>query len=336
MSLHESIRQFCAQVGKNPLLVQGAGGNVSWKENDVLWIKASGTWLADAVDKDIFVPVKLQHLTYALQSQDYSVIPQTVVNTPLKPSIETLLHALMPHSIVVHLHAVEVLAHLVRVDFKLSNYPTLDTSLNAKMVEYFKPGADLAKAIAEQLNETLDTRVIFLKNHGIIIGGKSIQEINNILDYLTTFFASPCASPKLLTSPPPIRLANGIDFNPASDSKLHELSLDPALVSRLKNNWVLYPDHVVFLGVQPFLFKNMGHAKKELDENDSPPDVIFVQGIGTFTREPITRAKIAQLICYYDVIKRQKSNALLSTLTDAEIAKLVDWDAEKYRIKFAK
>ncbi|WLG43460.1 class II aldolase/adducin family protein [Pseudomonas sp. FP1740] len=336
MSLHESIRQFCAQIGKAPLLVQGAGGNVSWKEKDVLWIKASGTWLADAVDKDIFVPVKLQHLTHALKSQDYSVIPQTVENTPLKPSIETLLHALMPHSIVVHLHAVEVLAHLVREDFKLSNYPTFDTSLNARAVEYFKPGADLAKAIAEQLDEALDTRVIFLKNHGVIIGGESIQEINKILDYLTTFFASPCALPKVLKAPPPLCLTNGVNFNSASDSKLHELSLDPALVSRLENNWVLYPDHVIFLGSQPRLFQNMENAKKELEESDNPPDVIFIQGVGTFTSESISRAKTAQLICYYDVIKRQNNDVLLSTLTDAEIAELVDWDAEKHRMKLAK
>ena len=34
--------KFCAQGGKNSLLVQGAGGNVSFKDNDVLWIKASG------------------------------------------------------------------------------------------------------------------------------------------------------------------------------------------------------------------------------------------------------------------------------------------------------
>lgn len=336
MSLHESIRQFCAQVGKDPLLVQGAGGNVSWKENDVLWIKASGTWLADAADEDIFVSVKLQHLTRALQSKDYSVIPQTVENTPLKPSIETLLHALMPHSIVVHLHAVEVLAHLVREDFKLSNYPAFDTSLNARTVEYFKPGTDLAKAVAEQLDETLDTRVIFLKNHGVIIGGWSIQEINKVIDYLTDFFASPYSPPKLITSPSPIRLTNGVEFNPASNSKLHELSLDPALVARLKNNWILYPDHVVFLGVQPCLFQNMEDATQQLGENENPPDVIFIQGVGTFTCKSISRAKVAQLICYYDVIKRQKNDALLSPLTGAEIAELVDWDAEKYRIKFAK
>jgi hypothetical protein len=48
-----------ARVGRNMLLVQGAGGNSSIKDGDVLWVKASGTWLADADAKDIFVPVSL-------------------------------------------------------------------------------------------------------------------------------------------------------------------------------------------------------------------------------------------------------------------------------------
>ncbi len=48
-----------ARVGRNILLVQGAGGNSSIKDGDVLWVKASGTWLADAEDKEIFVPVSL-------------------------------------------------------------------------------------------------------------------------------------------------------------------------------------------------------------------------------------------------------------------------------------
>ena len=44
------------RVWPNPLLVQGAGGNVSWKEEDTLWVKASGTWLSDASAEDIFLP----------------------------------------------------------------------------------------------------------------------------------------------------------------------------------------------------------------------------------------------------------------------------------------
>ncbi|CAH0263527.1 MULTISPECIES: class II aldolase/adducin family protein [Pseudomonas] len=331
MRLHESIRQFCSEIGKDPLIVQGAGGNVSWKENNVLWIKASGTWLAHAGDKDIFVPVKLDHLTAALKSGDYAVIPQTVESTPLKPSIETLLHALMPHRIVVHVHAIEVLAHLVRKDFDHINYPALDKALNARTVKYCKPGAELAEAVANQLDGTSNTRVVFLKNHGVIIGGDNIDEISKTLEYLTHFFATPTVSTPVTTPDTSLRLANRVEFSPIGVTKLHEVAVTPSLVDRLHDNWALYPDHIVFLGPHPRLFGSLEEAKSALEQESELPDVIFVRDLGTFARETMNKAKMAQLICYYDVMTKLNDDAQLSTLTDAQISELIDWDAEKYR-----
>ena len=47
-STGKDVREYCARIGANPLLVQGAGGNISWKEDHTLWIKASGTRLSNA------------------------------------------------------------------------------------------------------------------------------------------------------------------------------------------------------------------------------------------------------------------------------------------------
>ena len=56
--LHKSIADLCVRISKDRLLVQGAGGNISWKNGNVLWVKSSGSWLADANTINIFV--KLQ------------------------------------------------------------------------------------------------------------------------------------------------------------------------------------------------------------------------------------------------------------------------------------
>ena len=58
--MHKEISIFCSSIGRNKLLVQGAGGNVSWKNKDILNVKASGTWLSDALYQDIFVSVDLK------------------------------------------------------------------------------------------------------------------------------------------------------------------------------------------------------------------------------------------------------------------------------------
>ena len=47
-----ALKRLSARIGADPLLVQAAGGNTSLKQNGVLWIKASGTWLKDAVNEE--------------------------------------------------------------------------------------------------------------------------------------------------------------------------------------------------------------------------------------------------------------------------------------------
>ena len=64
------INNFCSNLGKDSLLIQGAGGNISWKDGNKLWIKASGTWLADANIMDIFVPVDLSHLRLEIKRKN--------------------------------------------------------------------------------------------------------------------------------------------------------------------------------------------------------------------------------------------------------------------------
>lgn len=121
------------------MLVQGGGGNVSWKDGKTLWIKASGRWLAEADADNIFVPVDLSHLLQATHDGIFDAIPIALGATGLKPSIETVLHAVMPHRFVVHLHPVAALAFLVR------RAPGADLEsrlkgLDWQLVEYRKPG----------------------------------------------------------------------------------------------------------------------------------------------------------------------------------------------------
>jgi rhamnose utilization protein RhaD (predicted bifunctional aldolase and dehydrogenase) len=62
-------RELCAvsaRLGADRAIVQGAGGNVSLKEEGTLWVKASGCWLADAEAKDIMVPLALEAVRHRL------------------------------------------------------------------------------------------------------------------------------------------------------------------------------------------------------------------------------------------------------------------------------
>src|SRR6185437_16857176 len=65
-----ALRELSAALGADPLRTQGAGGNTSIKRDGVMWIKASGTWLADALSQDIMTPVRLDLLGEAIADGD--------------------------------------------------------------------------------------------------------------------------------------------------------------------------------------------------------------------------------------------------------------------------
>ena len=64
----KDLAALSARIGADPLLIQGAGGNTSIKDGGVMWIKASGTLLADALSRDVFVACDLPAMRAALAS----------------------------------------------------------------------------------------------------------------------------------------------------------------------------------------------------------------------------------------------------------------------------
>jgi rhamnose utilization protein RhaD (predicted bifunctional aldolase and dehydrogenase) len=134
------LAEFSAILGKDINLVQGAGGNTSLKLDGSLWIKASGKWLSHARDEAVFTAVPLDILRTALAGEsqfDMSSLPLDA--SGLRPSIETSLHALMPHNVVAHVHSVNAIAWAVRKDAEESLGRVLQ-GINWQWIPYRRPG----------------------------------------------------------------------------------------------------------------------------------------------------------------------------------------------------
>lgn len=332
-----SIVDYCSFIGCDPLLVQGAGGNVSWKDGGTLWIKASGTWLADANSRDIFVPVDLEHLQAACLRRDFTVVPIVCSESDLKPSIETLLHALMPQRVVIHLHAVDILAYLVCDNYVEQFQLKLDTSICWVSVEYHKPGRELAAAVATALGQEPKADVVFLKNHGVVIGGETVADVTRIMSRLIsklgrkevyTESTLPASLSSIWDEPP--------QYIPVQDPLLHQLAINSDLFDRLESDWALYPDHVVFLGARAYAYKSIGDYYRKTAGKDELPELVFIHGAGVFASPALSQAKLAQLRCYYEVLLRQNTHQRLTSLTYHQIAELLNWDAELYRKNIGK
>jgi rhamnose utilization protein RhaD (predicted bifunctional aldolase and dehydrogenase) len=161
-------------MGSDPLLTQASTGNSSIKREDILWIKASGKWMADAMHDEILIPLDLAEVRERVKQK---IDPAQ--HYPCA-SIETAMHAVLPHRVVLHLHCVNTIAWAVRQDAPVQRELQLD-GLRWQWISYVPSGLPLAREIEKVLSRSPDTDVLVLGNHGLVIGGDNCHAVEDLL-----------------------------------------------------------------------------------------------------------------------------------------------------------
>jgi len=171
------LRVYTSQLlGRNDELVLHGGGNTSVKSvvdgEDILYVKGSG-WDLVSIEKEGFAPVKLDTLiamakldnlsdTDMVSGQKEAMIDSKAPN----PSVEAILHAIIPFKFVDHTHS-DAVVTISNNENGLENiqkvYP------NYLIIPYVMPGFILAQTIYN-MSKDLDWENcdgIILHNHGI-------------------------------------------------------------------------------------------------------------------------------------------------------------------------
>ncbi len=176
-------------IGADPALVIHGGGNTSVKstaktrvgeEVPVLYVKGSG-WDLDTLQPPGLPGVKLAPLLKLRQLDDLSdedMVNEQRINlldaSSPNPSVETLLHAFLPHKFIDHSHAD---ASLV-----IANQPNAEAMCREifgdtfGLVPYIMPGFLLAKAAAETYEKNPNVKGLVLINHGLFTFGETAKE----------------------------------------------------------------------------------------------------------------------------------------------------------------
>lgn len=317
----DRLRTLSARVGSDPLLVQAAGGNTSLKDEGVMWIKASGTWLKDAATRDIFVPLDHAAILDALAMKDpacescTSFVRTDLNGTGLRPSIETTVHALMPQRVVVHVHCVNTIAWAIRADGEQRLAERL-TRFEWAWIPYARPGLPLAGAIAARMRKGVN--VLVLGNHGLAVAADTVEDAEALLDTVVAAVRRPVRAAVKVDRAALDTLSTGTSYRPAAMDETHVLATDP-LALRRGQHQVFYPDHVVFLGV--------GVATSF----DGNPPLVAIPGVGVLIRDDAKPAIEPMGRCLADVMRRVEESDPLVALTEEDVDRLVNWDAEKYR-----
>ena len=176
-------------LGRNPLLVLHGGGNTSVKttitdllaENvQVLCVKGSGWDMAD-IEPPGLPAVRMEPLLKlrslkVLSDEDMVRFQRGALVDPSSPnpSVETLLHAFLPHKFVDHTHSAAVLA----LTDQAADEPLLREVYGDRvaLVDYVKPGFDLAQAAAQVYEARPGVEGLILRKHGIFSFGATARE----------------------------------------------------------------------------------------------------------------------------------------------------------------
>ncbi len=185
-----ALRVYTSRLlGGEPRLVLHGGGNTSVKTEmrdlageavEVLCVKGSGWDMAD-IEPPGLPAVRLAPLRRFLDLDALS--DEDMVNaqrgnlldsTAPNPSVETLLHAFLPHKFIDHTHASAVLALTDQPDGAEICAETF--AGRAALVPYIMPGFTLAKKAHEVYAANPDCEGLILLKHGIFAFGASARE----------------------------------------------------------------------------------------------------------------------------------------------------------------
>jgi rhamnose utilization protein RhaD (predicted bifunctional aldolase and dehydrogenase) len=163
-----------------------------------------------------------------------------------------------------------------------------------------------------------------------------VDEVDSILSKLVvTLNTPPRFVPASIMEMPRQAEIEKLGYWPISNQETTQLAMDRSLFRRVKANWALYPDHVVFLGPKACCFDSVDEFISTASRTDHLPVLVFVRDVGVFASEKLSDAQKAQVQCYAAVMSRQSEDEKLDSLTDEHIAQLLDWDAEKYRMNLS-
>ncbi len=186
------LLEISHHYGNNNEFVIGGGGNTSWKDDNYLYVKASGTRLGTLTEREL---IKIDRLTLngvlsgsfpnnAFQ-RDQMIIAgmmNSCVDNErnLRPSVETPLHNLISYRYVIHTHSTRLNAILCSQDCRTTIAKEFPEDI--LYVEYTDPGYVLYRKLEAEIDEfrkkfLKDPQIILVQNHGVFISADTIEEV---------------------------------------------------------------------------------------------------------------------------------------------------------------
>ncbi len=351
--------------GSDENFVLAGGGNTSFKDEQYLYIKGSGTGLAH-ITADGFVKMNRKKLDDILckdypseaKAREAAVLADLMASREMgeehkRPSVETLLHNILPFSYVVHLHPALVNGLTCSAQGEKAVRAIFGDSFI--WIENTEPGYVLSKKVYDAYNaykakNGSDAQMVFLQNHGVFTAANTAGEVHqlysDIMGRLEVALAErPDFSDTAFDRELAVALAPALRMLTMEQTGVTTFFTNKTLASFLQSresfapvSGAFTPDHIVYCGAQPLFIEDVGNAEKDIAEYKSrfgrAPRIITVADLGVYacgaTKKDADTAK--QL--FLDAVKiavYTKSFGGHSFMPQTLVDFITSWEAESYR-----
>jgi rhamnose utilization protein RhaD (predicted bifunctional aldolase and dehydrogenase) len=368
MSL-ESLVEISRYYGKNPDYVLAGGGNTSWKNEDTLYVKGSGISLAEAVP-DSFVTMDRKTLARIWEKQypessddrEGAVLADLMAarkpgEEKKRPSVETLLHDILPFAFVVHLHPAPVNGLTCSQQGEEAVGEIFNK--NAIWIAPVNPGYTLSKIVKNAIDAYKSENgkaaaVIFLQNHGVFVGNNSAEGIKEIYGEIMKKISARVKRCPDFTDEKILSIGSQIESQISDIIKtlaslagfaVFMRSKEVAALVRDRASFVpvssaFTPDHIVYAGSEPLFSEANTSAgiqdawKKHIEKTGRAPKIVAVQGLGIFGVGSTEKASLLALELFRDSVKvavySESFGGPLFMKKD-KIDFINNWEVERYR-----
>jgi rhamnose utilization protein RhaD (predicted bifunctional aldolase and dehydrogenase) len=292
-------------------------------------IKASGTWLINSLDKDIFVEVDLNSITKKINNEkEDNFIDDIISKNNLHPSSETSFHALIKHKYVLHVHSTATIANAISQSSESDLKKYLDEDFI--FIPYCRPGFTLTMEIKKLILPS--TNILILENHGLIVAGDDIEDTYKLL--LKIHKKLDLIRNEKLAFDYLEEITNIDGYNHKNTDKYKLFSTqNEKLFSLFPKSF--YPDHVIFLGPGIPTFLEEKEANEFIQnlkrKNINLPPYLILKYKGLFENTQVIPAAKEMIDCFLEVLLRIDLSKSLKFLSSQQESELLNWDIEIYR-----
>jgi rhamnose utilization protein RhaD (predicted bifunctional aldolase and dehydrogenase) len=371
MSL-QTLSDISRFYGANPDYVIAGGGNTSFKDGEFLYIKGSGTSLADIkpgdfvkMDRAALGGIRDRRYLEDRDPREAAVLADMMAarcpgEEAKRPSVETLLHDILPYTYVVHTHPSMVNG----LTCARGGEPAVRElfSGGAVWIPSTDPGYILFRAVraaieAFRAERGRDAEIIFLQNHGVFVGADSAEGIKAVYERIMAAIGA-----KLRRRPDLGGRCAGYGDSGAFAAALAALAgktrPGPWFVRFERNNEIanfvkdrasfgpvssaFSPDHIVYAGSDPLFVEDPAAAgdawEAHLAKTGRIPKITALRGCGIFGLGNTEKTAAAAVELFTDAVKvavYTESFGGPLFMTEDKIDFINNWEVERYRSQVA-